>query len=88
MPTPCHASAQDVPLLITKLHISPLRTELVSRPRLMERFWRIIAEQQSQGHQLGLQDEYSLVYPAFEVHNVKHYEVFKNAEEGATSCSR
>jgi len=54
----------------------------------MERFWRIIAEQQSQGHQQGLQDECSLVYPALEVHNVKHYEVLKNAEEGATSWSR
>ncbi len=31
------AHFQDVPLLKTKLHIPPVRPELVSRPRLIER---------------------------------------------------
>ncbi len=36
MPTPSFDSAQDVPLLTTKLYIPPVRPELVSRPRLIE----------------------------------------------------
>ena len=37
MTTPSFDSAQDVPLLQTKLYIPPVRPELVSRPRLIER---------------------------------------------------
>ena len=37
MTTPSFDSAQDVPLLTTKLYIPPVRPGLVSRPRLIER---------------------------------------------------
>lgn len=37
MTTPPFDSGQNVPLLITKLHIPPVRPGLVSRPRLIER---------------------------------------------------
>jgi len=37
MPAPSCADAQGVPLLKTKLHVPPVRPQLVSRPRLIER---------------------------------------------------
>jgi len=37
VPVPSCADAQGVPLLKTKLHVPPVRPELVSRPRLIER---------------------------------------------------
>ena len=37
MTTPSFDSAQDVPLLTTKLYIPPVRPNLVPRPRLIER---------------------------------------------------
>ena len=37
MTTPSRASGQDVPILTTKLYTPPVRPELVSRPRLIER---------------------------------------------------
>ncbi|MFN2131169.1 MAG: LuxR C-terminal-related transcriptional regulator [Anaerolineae bacterium] len=37
MSTPVSATAQDVPLLKTKLYIPPARADLVERPRLLER---------------------------------------------------
>jgi adenine-specific DNA-methyltransferase len=49
-----------------------------------QRLARIIEEQQSQPQQLELisdSEEKPGFYPVFEVYNVNHYEVFKNAEE-------
>jgi len=37
MTTPSFGSAQDIPLLTTKLYIPPPRPNLVPRPRLIER---------------------------------------------------
>jgi adenine-specific DNA-methyltransferase len=50
-----------------------------------QRLARIVEEQLSTPRQLelapGQQPASSIQYPVFEVHNVNHYEVFKNAEE-------
>lgn len=46
-----------------------------------QRLTRIIEEQQNQTQQLELGEEPTPVYPVFEVYNVNHYEIFKNAEE-------
>jgi site-specific DNA-methyltransferase (adenine-specific)/adenine-specific DNA-methyltransferase len=46
-----------------------------------QRLARIVEEQRSQPQQLELGEEPTPVYPTFEVYNVNHYEVFKNAEE-------
>ncbi|MCG2768960.1 MAG: site-specific DNA-methyltransferase, partial [Anaerolineae bacterium] len=46
-----------------------------------QRLSRIVEEQQGQAQQLELGSEPARVYPVFEVYNVNHYEVFKNAEE-------
>jgi len=46
-----------------------------------QRLARIIEQQQGRAQQLELSAEPPRVYPVFEVYNVNHYEVFKNAEE-------
>ena len=46
-----------------------------------QRLSRIVEEQQGQAQQLELGQEPARVYPVFDLYNVNHYEVFKNAEE-------
>jgi len=46
-----------------------------------QRLTRIIEEQQGQAQQLDLGEGPPQIYPVFELYNVNHYEVFKNAEE-------
>jgi site-specific DNA-methyltransferase (adenine-specific)/adenine-specific DNA-methyltransferase len=46
-----------------------------------QRLARVVEEQRSQPQQLELGQEPTPMYPVFDVYNVNHYEVFKNAEE-------